>query len=337
MQGQSQSSPAAAPSVLVVGAGSVGQVFGYHLARGGARVTFFVRPQYRQAAARGFPLQPLNRWRRAKTPVLFTQFNVVSSTQELAVRRFDQVYLALPSTAVRGSWLGELIASVADASLVSLQPDAQDHALIRAAGARPEALIYGAIALVSYAAPLPGETRFASPTTAYWLPPFARSPFSGPAERTAQVVAALERGGLPARHHPDVESVLELPNAIGMTYLIALEAAGWSVRALAKSALLPLCMQAVREAIAIVGASKRPLPLGSRAAAWPRLLRLALWIAARVVPFPLEPYLKQHFTKVGEQTRLIVGALIARGAAYDVRAPALSQLVAALPQRSSAR
>jgi ketopantoate reductase len=330
-------------AVLVVGAGAVGQVFGQHLARGGARVTFLVRAQRRDEAARGFDLYPLNGFRRGSDPLHFTQFELISSTRELAARRFDQVYLTLPSPAMQGPWLRELIAATGDATLISLQPDAQDHALIRAAGAQAEALVYGAIALVSYAAPLPGETRFPVPGTAYWLPPLARSLFSGPRDlqgpardrnraRVSEVVAALRRGRLPAMRHPDVERALALPSAIGMTYLTALERAGWSTRTLRASDLQALCTRALRESVAIVRAGGNPLPHGASIVARPRLLALLLWLGARLAPLPLDRYLQQHFTKVGAQTRLIVARMLAQAEAAGTPAPALAQL-AGLPSR----
>ena len=39
--------------VLLVGAGAVGQVYGYHLQKGGAQVAFFVRPKHRAEAEGG--------------------------------------------------------------------------------------------------------------------------------------------------------------------------------------------------------------------------------------------------------------------------------------------
>jgi ketopantoate reductase len=326
-----------APAALVVGAGCVGQVFGYHLWRAGARVTFYVRPERNDPGAGGFVLYPLNRLRRGQPALDFSQFDLVSSARELAARRFDQVFLTVPSHALHGRWLPELIGSLGDATLISLQPDAQDHRELAAAGAPPERLVCGGVALVSYSAPLLGETRFPAPGTAYWLPPLARSPFSGPAPRSAEVVALLCRGGLPARLHRDVESAMAFPNAIGMTYLTALEAAGWSAHTFARSSLRTLCASAVREAVAIVSASGARAPLGSGLAASPRLARLLLWLGARAVPFPLEAYLKQHFTKVRAQTQLIVSRLIARGEARGAQTSALVELAAALPQDVSTR
>ena len=47
-------------NVLIVGAGAVGQVYGYHLAKGGADVSFYIREQYAAELDRGFELYQLS-------------------------------------------------------------------------------------------------------------------------------------------------------------------------------------------------------------------------------------------------------------------------------------
>src|SRR5262245_42718199 len=192
------------PSVLVVGAGAVGQPYARHAQLGGADVTFFVRDKYRDTVARGLDLYPLNRRAsRRGEAVRFDGFSVVSRADEVAARRFDHVILTVSSPALRGPWLGELIAAAGDATIVALQPGREDRDTIVAAGASPDRLVSGMITLISYAAPLPGETRFTRPGTAYWFPPMSPAPFSGPAERTAAIVALLRAGGQPAKRHKD--------------------------------------------------------------------------------------------------------------------------------------
>ena len=61
--------------VLVVGAGAVGQVYGHALARGGARVTFLVKPKHVEEARRGFVLYELN---RGRAPIRWSDFAVVT-------------------------------------------------------------------------------------------------------------------------------------------------------------------------------------------------------------------------------------------------------------------
>src|SRR5262249_32829564 len=134
--------------VLVVGAGAVGQAYGLHLQRGGAEVVFFVRDKYRAAAERGFDLYRLRGGGRPAR-VRLDGCAVVSRADEVAARRFDQVYLTVSSPALHGPWLAELIAAAGDATIVSLQPGADDRAVLLAAGVPAERLVAGMITLIS--------------------------------------------------------------------------------------------------------------------------------------------------------------------------------------------
>lgn len=313
---------------LVIGAGAVGQAFGRHLQLGGAEVTFFVRDKYRAAAERGFDMYVLHGRRRIE-PVRFEGFAVVSRPEEVAARRFDQVYLTVSSPALEGPWLPELIAAAGDATIVALQPGNDDRAVLRAAGVPEDRLVSGMITLISYAAPLPGETRFPRPGMAYWFPPLAPNPFSGPRERTAAVIAALRAGKLPARRRRDVPGMVAFPSAVLMPYLVALELAGWSLRELGRGAAGRLGARGAREALAATAAveGRRP-PLGARMLARPRVLRLALAAARRMMPFSLEVYLREHFTKVRAQTLAFVAGYIAKGKRAGARVAALEELLA---------
>ena len=317
--------------VLVVGAGAVGQVYGRHLQLGGAEVTFFVRDRYRATVERGFDMYTLN-GRRPTEPVRFEAFSVVTHPDEVAARRFDQVYLTVSSPALAGAWLRELVAAAGDATIVALQPGKDDEAVLLAAGVPAERLVSGMITLISYSAPLPGETRFPRPGMAYWFPPMAPMPLSGPRERAAAVVDALRAGKLPAKRHPDVPSSVAFPSAILMPYLVALETAGWSFRELGRGRAIELGARAAREALAVVaaGSGRRP-SLGARLMARPRMLRLALWFGRRVTPLPLEIYLREHFTKVHDQTIEFMLGYIAKGKHAGLEVTALEQLVAEVP------
>lgn len=316
-------------TILVVGAGAVGQVLGRHLQLGGAEVTFFVRENYRAETARGFDMFPLNHWRRGSAPIRFEGFGVVSTAREVAALPVAQVFLTVPSTGLRGEWLANLVHAIGDATVVSLQPGPDDRATILASGVASSRLVTGLIGFLSYAAPLPAETGFPRAGTAYWFPPLGRSPFSGPDTPTAAALAALTRGRVPARRHRDVPGASAFSMAIMMAYLLALESAGWSLRTFVTSRHLAAGVRAAREASAIVaGAGTRP-PLGARVAMWPAVIRLALWVGGRALPFPLEAYLARHFAKVGAQTRLIVASVIASGKARALPVAALEELLAA--------
>jgi len=311
--------------VVVVGAGAVGQVYGRHLQLGGADVTFLVRDKYRAEAAAGFELYPLNR--RDKTvPVRFDGFGVATDPRELA-QPVDQVWLGVSSPALGGAWLRAPAAATPDATYVVLQPGLDDRLVVERAGVAAERIVAGMISLISYHAPLPGETRFAKPGMAYWFPPRAPSLFSGP--RADAVVAALRAGKQPAKRHRDAAQAAMFPSAIMMPYLVALEASGWSTRALLQGPLAHLAARAAREAMGVVGAAHSTrVPLLSRLAARKTILRTGLWFARKIIPLPLDIYLEQHFTKVGDQTREMMARYIALGADADQPVDALRELIA---------
>lgn len=309
--------------VLVVGAGAVGQVFARHYQLGGAEVTLFVKEKYRAEAVAGFEMYPLN---KGKQGVRFEGFGVVTSAAEVKARGFDQVMLTVASPALRGPWLAELIEACGAATIVALQPGLDDRKTLIAAGASDDRLVQGMISLISYHAPLPGETRFAKPGMAYWFPPLSPSPFSGPAERTAAVVAALKRGKLPAKKHKDVPRLAGFPTSVMMPYLVALELGGWTVKGAVKAGTLALGARAAREAIAVVRSIQGKPPFGLGALTRPRLLRAGLFLAKPLIPLPLETYLAAHFTKVGEQTADFMDGYIDKGRAAGLPVEALTEM-----------
>jgi 2-dehydropantoate 2-reductase len=302
-------------SVLIVGAGAVGQVLGRHLARGGASVTFLVREKYAEETRRGFAMRPLNGGGR--TSRRFDSFEVVTAVEEGA--RYDQVHLAIPSPIARG-WLEPLARATPGATIVSYQPALDDRATILDAGVSEERLVAALVGFIAYAAPLEGEEP-REPALAYWFPPLSPCLFSG--ARAESVVRALEAGDLPAKVHADVPRASAFPTAIMMAYLCALERAGWSLDALVGGSMLAAGAEAAREATAIVAAREGSPPLVARLLGSPLLFRVGLALARRIVPFPLEAYLRAHFTKVAAQTREIVRELVARGEATNLPMKAL--------------
>lgn len=318
----------AAMRVLVVGAGAVGQVYGHHLQAGGAEIVFYVRDKYRASTAAGFVLYPLNQ-RDRTTPVRFEKFAVVARPDE--VGRVDVVMLTVSSPQLRGDWLPALVAATGDATYVVLQPGLDDRRTVEAAGVPAERIVSGMISVISYHAPLPGETRFPEPGMAYWFPPRSPSLYSGATERTEAIVAAFRAGKQPAKRTGDAAKASMFSSAVMMSYLVALEAAGWSFREMLRGPKAALAARGAREALAIVGrAHDAEAPLAVRAMTGTRALRAGLWFATRVVPLPLEAYVKDHFTKVGDQTGEMVARYIALGTAAGQSVTALEELVAAL-------
>jgi 2-dehydropantoate 2-reductase len=257
------------------------------------------------------------------------EYEVLTSATEVAAGSWDQVYLAMSSIGLRGPWLAELAAATGEASFVLLQPGLDDRA-VAVAGVGEARLVQGMISLISYPAPLPGETRFPRPGMAYWFPPLSPSPMSGPTERRDAVVAALRAGGLPSRARRDVAPSASFASSLMMPVLVALEQAGWSLARLfsaAERGRLDTALAASREAMAVVGRRfGRQPPALLRLAARPLSLRTGVAIGRRLIPLDLEAYLARHFTKVGDQTRALLSGYIDHGREDGLPVAALERL-----------
>ena len=313
--------------VLIVGAGAVGQVFGRHLALGGADVTFYVKDKYAAEARAGFPMYPLNVKRHPREQ--FDGFGVMTTPAEVAAATWDQVFLTVSSTALRaGTWLGELAAATKQATVVCLAPNLGDRAFVLDHVAA-DRIVDGTIGFVSYHAPMPGETRFTEPGMAYWFPPMSPSPFCGSDARVGAVVDALRRGKLPAKRVRDLTSTAPFPSAMLYAYISALEGAGWSFATLRQGDRLATATRGARQMFAIVGRQlERKPPLGIRLAARPTVIRLVLIAQRRVVPLDLEMFFRVHFTKVGDQTRHGIAQYVALGQAAGLPTDAIETLLA---------
>jgi 2-dehydropantoate 2-reductase len=149
------------------------------------------------------------------------------------------------------------------------------------------------------------------------------------------ILSALARGGFRARASSDLPVQSAVRSAASVPVVAALELADWSLSRLRSSAALGLGLRAAREA-QVVAAGE----FGRRLSPLTRLLHplpvgFALTLAARLAPFDLEAFLRFHFTKVGPQTRLMLGTWCARGPAAGISTPALDELRERLTSRGS--
>lgn len=309
--------------ILLVGAGSVGQVYGLHLARGGAQVDFLIKPAHRAWASEGFTLYALNARDRA-APVRFEGYGLFDDAAATAGVAFDQIWLCTPADALSGPWLDALAAAQPGALWVNLTPGREANT--RMLGLVPEErVVTGLISLISYEAPLPGETRFPGPGTAYWFPHFGPSPFVG--ARASEAVQALRAGGQPAVIGGGSADRQAFPTAVLMPVLLGLEAEAWSFARLRGSESLAMAVRAGQEAVRITEhqtGQRAPAPMR-----WvrPWMLGLVSRLATWVIPMDIETYLRVHFTKVRPQTLLFVESYLAYAARAGLPAPELRRLL----------
>lgn len=311
--------------VLVVGAGAVGQVYGRHLQRGGCEVDFYVREKYLAELKPGVTVYPLNesRWQ----PVVFKGYGLMTRLEEIESQTYDQVWLCISSTALKGDWLEPFLKAIqrgkAEVFLVCMQPGIVDQEYVKARWPA-ERLIWNLITVISYHSPLPTETR-EPPGMAYWFPPLSKTPFSGPKTEVQALVKTLNKGGLKSAHTGASGTDAPLISSILMTQLMGLEGCEWSFRKYKSHEYLGLACQAGREAMSIAAKKLGRRPWG-RCLVRPFTLRRLMGWAPVVIPFDIETYLKVHFTKVGDQTRAAIQQYIELGHQLNCDTSALREL-----------
>jgi 2-dehydropantoate 2-reductase len=309
--------------ILVVGAGAVGQAFAYWLIRGGAELTFLVKPKYTESMGAGQRVYPLNRTRWKGEDL--GRYDVMDDLSEVAQQSWDQVWLCVASTALTESWLAELAGAIGSATLVSLTPGLEDKDRI-CRFVPEEQVVLGMIPFMSFQAPLPGSTRNVEPGVAWYVPPFSPTPFSGPSERRDWVIYALEQGGGQAASHVDVGRSTAAVAAVFQPYLIALELADWRFRTVRKHAALKLAQKAGEEALEVVrrfhGSAPRLPGLLNR----PWVLKAVTYGGPWLPPYDLETFLRVHFSKVGSQTMAMLETWCERAEAADLPHDALDAL-----------
>ena len=203
---------------------------------------------------------------------------------------------------MRDTWLGEVLGRSQDATVVILQPDLDDRALVLEHIPKKR-LVQGLIGFLSFQSPLPRAPSLPE-GIAYSLLPGMASSFDG--ARASEVAALLRRGGLPARQSDDLIASSAERSATTVPLIAGLEASNWSIAALVGGPWLSRSIDASKEALAVVAAHLGRRPAAVRHILAPLPVRVALALARPLTPFDLEAYLGFHFTKVGPQTRLML-------------------------------
>ncbi|MFO0696289.1 MAG: 2-dehydropantoate 2-reductase N-terminal domain-containing protein [Polyangiales bacterium] len=308
--------------ILVLGAGAVGQVFATHLRRSGAYVALYVKPKHAEACQRGLTLYSHRLFRRHTVETLHPD-DVYTTLDEVAGQRWDQVWLCVSTAALEGEWLDPLLEAIGDATLVCPQPGL--HVLERVSHiVPPQQVVSGTIGFMSYQAPLPGEAL--DPGVAYLFPPLGASRFSGHPDRVDPVVAALRRGGCPARVVRDARATLAYSSAFLLPHVAALEGAGWTFEDLRHGPWLRLASRACAEAMRVVRTELGVRLPWYRIFAQPTLVRIATLVLPILLPFDVERFARYHFTKIGDQNRLVMQGLYEGARQHGIEAPGLTEL-----------
>ncbi|MFZ5722845.1 MAG: ketopantoate reductase family protein [Pseudomonadota bacterium] len=315
--------------VLVVGAGATGTVFGAALKRGGASVDYYVRPRHRERLADGTRLHRQGFFTVRDEHE--TGFGIYSSPAELAGSQWDQVWLTMPSDALRQPWLDEFLPATGRATLVVLQPDPEDVAWIREHGGVDRNIVQGLIQFSAWQSPLPHEPAGRTGIS-YLLPPGPAALFDAGHVESPTIVVTLGRGGLRAGMRADLPAHAARMSAMMIPLIAGLELSNWKIARYASHEVLSLAVEASQEAIAAESARY------STTTPWPfRLLvkrpvsRLLLQLVPWVPGFNAEEFLACHFRKVDRQTRQMLDTYRRHAAGHGLPHSALDRLIATLP------
>lgn len=319
--------------VLIVGAGSVGQVYGHYLLRGGNEVSFLVKPQYVEACEAGFTLFRCRR-RGLGQPEHYHAEAIYSDLSQLVDQQFDQVWLAVPSTGLYGEWLPHLKSVIGNATLVMLQPDLDDRDFVLQTFPADQ-VVYGAVNFLSYHTPLPDlpahHPDAGKQGIAYLLLPLLGGEFSGPPERLPGVLEALTAGRFPVRVQQNVPRSYADRSAWMIPLVALLEIEQWSFQRVIHSDSLSVAVTGAQQALGIVAAKfGRPRNLTEKAFnAW--VVRMLLPLIRWLTPMDAESYLKYQFQKTAPQTRVMLAHFIAQGEKSGLPTHALKVLLNRLP------
>lgn len=316
---------------IIVGAGAVGQVYGHHLARGGADVAVLVRPRRRAEAEAGYTLTRISAIGRRHTET-FTPSAVLTNTAEAIGRRaVDQIWLCVPTDALEDALLHDLAKAVPGATFVSLSPGYFVRERVISAVGEARA-VFGGIGMISYVSPLEGSDqsreKATPPGIAFFLSP---TKISGRSERRAlEVVSALRAGGCATDLVSDASVEVAFGSSFLMPTVASLELADWSFKTFRADGHAELASRAIKEGLKIASAMTAHDPPPFAPLLGPFALNAATLAIPPFAPLDVETFLRVHFEKVGDQTRLLLSQTIADGQARGLEVGALKELLAAL-------
>jgi ketopantoate reductase len=309
--------------VVLIGAGSVGQVYGYHLQKGGAKVDFVVRERHLGPLAQGVVLYPWNRKDRY-TPLRWTDFGLHGSVEEALGEPADIVAICTSSTALLdGTVAAEVAEHRGDAAVLILQVGTKVPAFVYDHLPK-DCVVWGKINMCAWWAPLDGQP-LPEPGMGWWFPWGNKLGFSGP--RAGLIAGAMVAGGAPAEVVPDVlDDLAFLGIVLGMV-TTPLEVAGWSMdRLIADRALVDLAHRSMKEvwAHAEKTTGKRT-PMGLRMLSPGGIRFILRWVLPRA-PVNFETFFAAHYTKIADQVSELLAQRISRLAEDDMPNAALTEV-----------
>lgn len=240
---------------------------------------------------------------------------------------FNVVILAVPAAAARAASpvLKQLVEGLGrNCAVVRVVSDlGEDRFFHDSLGAHHTQLVDMGIGFMSYASPLENRGRSGAADEAFGYITPSKMLLSGVHPMVDRLVEVLNTSELPAARAPSVGAALAVPSAALLGLVASLEHVEWKLARFKDAEELATLCQSMGEAIDIVTSSTEGERLqhargwcrcgcSTRIARWlissPCVVRLALYLVTcscaphLMLPFDLELFLTQHFSKLGVST-----------------------------------
>lgn len=306
-------------NILIVGAGSVGQVYGYLLNKAGHNISYLIKEKYRLALSKGFTIEKLSIFHSSEK-FYFSNFEI--KTDNDAISNYDYIILTIGSHSLDPKWLADfnqkLMNSKLPPILISLQPGERDISTLRSY-LPTFSIIPSTITLIAYN----NENQ-----VSYWIPLLLKTPFWGPSEILQSTINLFNHTEI-KRYAPKNELhsfSQQLPNNLLGVLILFLQKNNWNFDSL-KAKNNALFINSLEEAFDIIS-KKYHADLWWKFVLKNSFLYFYLfWILKKIAPFNLEKYLQDHFTKVMPQMLLNMKIFIDDGKQLNQKTQSLESLI----------
>lgn len=289
-------------NILLIGAGAVGQVFGYKLARSNdVKLSYFVREKHLKDLSGGVTLYNLM---RRSHKISFSNYELLTSTSQVAEQKWDQVHLCISSTALRLFDLADLKSALnADATIVLLQPVPQDFDYL-CQYFPVDRIVRGSLNFTAYHAPLPSDPPDFK-GMAFLFPPLTKLAFTGPTRLANEVCQAYKDGGVNCEVSEKTLQDYLFISSVVFVFVLALEKCEWNYEKLFKNKEVIKQMNSAKALIlrALECQFNRKAPFLLKIMPL-RILKYLLPIIKRLAPIDPQQLIIQHFSKLSDQTKL---------------------------------
>lgn len=328
--------------ILIVGAGAVGQVFGYFLRSAGVEIAYYARSATaaklnESLEEEGLPLFRISRKRgRSAETQHLTGCRVFTDTSESRDFAPDQIWFTTPSTVFYTEWFGEFLKEVPAGRVVCFAPEGAHPDILSIVGDSSR-FVFGGITFMAWQGDLNGGGG-RSGCVNYWLPPGAALPLMGTTEACRDVKNLLVSAGLSATvQSPGYRRMQASVTSFLSTFVAGFELSGWTFGAFRRGPWLAVSARACREAIRGQFGWAGP---------WSRILLamtlstagyyLATFFLPVLLPFDAEKYLGFHYRKTGTQSRHLLDLFLRDTVDKGLPADNIKRLIEGLREAAGA-